>query len=303
MNKKQFGILFSILVLVAGGILLWHRPESPTSPTVDTSSQKEQKADEAERDKAKDNQTQVEEDQPEEKGQEPVSQLQDLLNEAAQRTKDFFTKKQMHVTAIGDSLTQGVGDNVVEGGYVGILESKINQNEQLVTFDNYGKRGNRSDQLLKRLDKPEIMQSIKKADIILITIGANDIMHVLKQNFTNLEMSDFEQPQERYKTRLKDIFQMVRDLNDDAAIYLIGFYNPFGRYFQDIEELNTIINNWNQTGQTVTEQFDRTKFIPIADLFRSTDIDDNVLADDHFHPNHRGYQLFAKRVLDYITDQ
>ncbi len=215
---------------------------------------------------------------------------------------DFFTKEEMHVTAIGDSLTQGVGDDVVEGGYVGILEGKINQNKQLVSFDNYGKRGNRSDQLLKRLDKPEIEQSIKRADIILITIGANDIMQVLKQNFTSLEMSDFEQPQETYKRQLQEIFQTMKDLNDDAAIYLIGFYNPFGRYFQDIEELNTIVKNWNQTGETVTSQFKQTNFIPIADLFNTTDGDDDLLADDHFHPNHRGYQLFARRVLDYITD-
>lgn len=94
----------------------------------------------------------------------------------------------------------------------------------------------------------------------------------------------------------------MKDLNDDAAIYLIGFYNPFGRYFQDIEELNTIVKNWNQTGETVTSQFKQTNFIPIADLFNTTDGDDDLLADDHFHPNHRGYQLFARRVLDYITD-
>ncbi|MFD2762432.1 SGNH/GDSL hydrolase family protein [Lentibacillus juripiscarius] len=302
MNKKQFGIFFSLLVLVAGVFLLWQQPESPISPNADTSTQKEQKADEAEQDESDNKTVQAQDEEPDETTKEPVSQLQELLNEAVQRTMDFFTKEEMHVTAIGDSLTQGVGDDVVEGGYVGILEGKINQNKQLVSFDNYGKRGNRSDQLLKRLDKPEIEQSIKRADIILITIGANDIMQVLKQNFTSLEMSDFEQPQETYKRQLQEIFQTMKDLNDDAAIYLIGFYNPFGRYFQDIEELNTIVKNWNQTGETVTSQFKQTNFIPIADLFNTTDGDDDLLADDHFHPNHRGYQLFARRVLDYITD-
>ncbi|TMN22070.1 SGNH/GDSL hydrolase family protein [Lentibacillus cibarius] len=303
MNKKQVSIFLIILVLSLTGFLIWLQPDTTISQPAETSVQEDRETDDnnpGETDN--DHKTaQTTEERSGEKTKEPTSQFSDLLKETVQRTTKFFTNQQMHVTAIGDSLTQGVGDDVVEGGYVGILDNKINQNQQLVTFDNYGKRGNRSDQLLKRLDKSEIQQSLEKADMILITIGANDIMQVLKQNFTNLKMNDFNQPQQAYESRLKRIFKTIKDLNDDAAIYLIGFYNPFGRYFQDIKELDTIVSNWNNTGKTVTAQFDRTNFIPVADLFNTTDVD--LFAEDHFHPNHRGYQLFARRVLNYITDQ
>ncbi|GAA0435836.1 hypothetical protein GCM10008983_10590 [Lentibacillus halophilus] len=312
MNKKLItGILISVLILCTAVFFLISNPDEPVTQPSETNtddhdqplrkSQSESGNDkndnespevEVEEKKEKDN-------NPDEKADESGSRLQELLNKAVRSTINFFTKEHMHVAAVGDSLTQGVGDDVVEGGYIGILDQKINQDEQRVTFDNFGKRGNRSSQLLKRLEKPSIQESIKQADIVLLTIGANDVMQVVKKNFLSLEMSDFKQPRKDYKTHLESIFTTIKNLNDDASIYLIGFYNPFRNYFKNLEELNTIINNWNQTGKTATSNFDRTNFIPIADMFHAED--KNVFAEDNFHPNHRGYQLFARRVLHSIT--
>ncbi|GGJ82752.1 hypothetical protein GCM10007063_01560 [Lentibacillus kapialis] len=232
---------------------------------------------------------------------EPVASLQDIFSEAVKRTINFFDNRETNITAIGDSLTQGVGDDVVDGGYVGILDNTINRNNQLVTFDNYGKRGNRSDQLLKRLEKPKVAQSVKNADIVLITIGANDIMQVVKENFTDLKINDFSPAKETYKGTLQQIFDKINALNDHAEIYLIGIYNPFMHYFPDIKELSMIVEDWNKTSRSLTEQYDNARFIPIADIFKSGD--KKLFAEDNFHPSHQGYQLFARRVLKYLTDQ
>ena len=55
--------------------------------------------------------------------------------------------------------------------------------EGLKTFDadNLAKRGRRSDQLIEQLEEPEIQASVKKADLIYLTIGGNDIMKVVKE--------------------------------------------------------------------------------------------------------------------------
>src|SRR5699024_3559851 len=68
-----------------------------------------------------------------------------------QRSKDVFAQKDTHVVAIGDSLTQGVGDATNSGGYVGILDDVVNDDIQTATFDNFGHAGDRTDQLLKRM--------------------------------------------------------------------------------------------------------------------------------------------------------
>lgn len=209
-------------------------------------------------------------------------------------------KKDLQVAAIGDSLTQGVGDETENGGYVGILNNTFEENNININIENYGKRGNRTDQLLKRLEKEEIAESIQDADIVFITIGANDMMKIVKNSFTNLHVELFNEEKLEYLERLTAIFHKINDINPDTKIYLIGFYNPFERYFGDIEELQMIVNDWNESSKSVTEEFENVNYIPTSDLFSDSDIE--LLSDDHFHPNTSGYKLMAKRILENIEE-
>ena len=215
-----------------------------------------------------------------------------------QNTVDFFSNDETRVVAIGDSLTQGVGDETDRGGYVGILERSINKEEEIAQFDNFGVRGNRTDQLLGRLEVEEIALAIRDADIVLITIGANDIMQVAKENITDLDFADFVDEQYQYEENLREIIDKIRDLNEKSDIYLVGFYNPFRQYFEEIKELEMIVDNWNTIGAEVISDYDNADFIPTDDLF----MDDNVqlYAKDNFHPNYEGYFRMAERVLDYL---
>lgn len=228
--------------------------------------------------------------------------LKEFIIDSVREAIDFFFNKELKIVAIGDSLTQGVGDRTNQGGYVGILDQTINESKSIVQFENYGKRGNRSNQLLKRIDEEdEIQDSIAKADIILITIGANDIMQVAKENITNLTFEAFEEERVEYEKRLKEIFNKITEINPDIRIYLLGFYNPFNKYFEDIKELNMIVGNWNNTGRNVVQSFENGHFIPTDDLFQVEDV--HLLAEDNFHPNYLGYQRIAERVLNYLTEQ
>ncbi|MFD2443841.1 SGNH/GDSL hydrolase family protein [Bacillus sp. CGMCC 1.16607] len=209
-------------------------------------------------------------------------------------------KKDQRIVSIGDSLTLGIGDETESGGYVGILNHTFEDKNLNITIENYGKRGNRTDQLLDRLEKKEITSSIKKADIVLITIGANDIMKVAKNNWTNLNMKPFEAERVEYTERLRSIFNKINEINPEVDIYLIGFYNPFEFYFSDIEQLGIIMESWNESSKLVTEEFENVNYIPIQDLFSHTQED--LLAEDRFHPNTKGYKLMAKRILEYLEE-
>lgn len=237
----------------------------------------------------------------EEEDQPSPDPLKNLFVDVLKESVDFLFKKDVHVVAIGDSLTQGVGDTSGEGGYVGILEKTVNLEENDTVFSNFGKRGNRTDQLLKRLNDNKITSAINDADIIIITIGANDIMKVVKHNFTKLTYKKFASEQVLFEERLTEIFDKLNELNPKAEIYLLGFYNPFDKYFHEIKELDLIIDNWNDTSQAVTESYENGTFIPIKDLFDDTTI--NLFADDRFHPNRVGYYRMAERVLDYLTEE
>ncbi|UZM97588.1 hypothetical protein OL548_20980 [Lysinibacillus sp. MHQ-1] len=68
---------------------------------------------------------------------------------------DEENAKQLHYLALGDSLTDGVGDEYSQDGYVGRLADSLLTWPSIseVDVDNRGKRGRRSDQLLKLVKK------------------------------------------------------------------------------------------------------------------------------------------------------
>lgn len=225
-------------------------------------------------------------------------EFRDTVSTIIDNALGLFTKSDLEIVAIGDSLTQGVGDETDSGGYVGILENTLNESTQKVNIENYGKRGNRTDQLLKRLEKPEIAASLANADVIIVTIGANDIMKVVKDNFSNLQYEPFVEEQKAYEDRLRKIFDKMTEYNPDADIYLVGFYNPFENYFEHVNELKQVIDNWNSTSRAVVQDYEQVTYVPVQDLFLAGE--SRYFAEDNFHPNQQGYLEIAERVFNYI---
>ncbi|MCG3056259.1 hypothetical protein KZ287_29260, partial [Escherichia coli] len=90
-----------------------------------------------------------------------VDQKEVQLTEKEQIPKGFFPV-ELEAVAIGDSLTEGIGDESKKGGYVPFIEQYIaKQNEvENVTISNLGKKGNRTDQLLARLKDPSIASKV-----------------------------------------------------------------------------------------------------------------------------------------------
>ena len=231
--------------------------------------------------------------------EKPITEeIKETVVKAVEGAIGLFVGDDTDIVAIGDSLTQGVGDDVVEGGYVGIIENTLQNENENIEIQNFGKRGNRTDQLIKRLAKPEISEALEEAEVVLITIGANDIMKIAKNNFLDLRYEPFALGEKKYEQRLRTIFETVLSRNPEARIFLAGFYNPFAKYFGHIEELNNIVRNWNATASHVALDYEQVHYIPIHDLFEDTERD--LLAEDNFHPNHQGYMLMAERILEHI---
>ncbi len=215
---------------------------------------------------------------------------------------DFFPRR-ITVVSAGDSLTQGVGDSTQQGGYLPYLKKKLEQDKGIseVEFHNYGVKGNVTTQLLKRLQSPEIKKMVKSADMVIITVGGNDIMQVVQENISNLQVSAFTKEKEIYISHLTQIFDRITQENPRVSIILVGIYNPFMKYFSNIKELNQIVEDWNRASQTVVSNYPDAYFVDIEDLF--TNSDKNLLYTDHFHPNDRGYQLIADRLYASIEER
>ncbi|SER89493.1 Lysophospholipase L1 [Gracilibacillus ureilyticus] len=301
MNKKIIITIF-ILLIVCGAIFLtinFNKQDNQNSrQTTSVDNPPETSEQELNIEEKTTNEETVSEEQTETADDE-IDNIGETVKDVVIDALTFF-KKDTHIVAIGDSLTQGVGDETESGGYVGVLEEHFDNEDVKVTIDNFGKRGNRTDQLLKRLENEEIVSSIQDADIVLITIGANDIMKILKDNFMDLTEEPFIEERGPYKERIDQILSRILEIQPETDIYLLGFYNPFEKYFSDIEALDNILTRWNNESQNVAGTYDQVTFIPMQDIYENRS--ENMYAEDNFHPNRRGYEEMAKRVWSYLQN-
>ncbi|MGG4409939.1 SGNH/GDSL hydrolase family protein [Niallia taxi] len=219
-----------------------------------------------------------------------------------QEVPESFVSEELNVVAAGDSLTQGVGDSTGTGGYVPYLQKLFQQEQGIgtVTINNYGVKGNRTDQLLKKIKSAEVKQSISDADMVILTIGGNDIMKVVRDHISNLQLDDFTPQMKTFETNLYNVLREIRKDNQQAAIVLVGVYNPFTKWFADVDEMNDIVTEWNRTGENILTLYDNTYFVPIEQIF--TDTTENLLYTDYFHPNDKGYKLIADEIYTKVKE-
>ena len=236
--------------------------------------------------------------------------------------KDFLAQEAtpFHYVAIGDSLTEGVGDTTNQGGFVPLLAQSLTDTyDYQVTDSNYGISGNTSKQILQRMqEKTDIQKSLVKADMMTLTVGGNDVMAVIRKNLTSLSVSTFTKPAKSYQKRLRQIIELARAENEDLPIYILGIYNPFYLNFPDMTEMQEIVDNWNNATESVTEEYANVYFVPINDdLYKgingeegivstsgdqTTVINDVLFSGDHFHPNNIGYQIMSDVTMEKISE-
>lgn len=244
----------------------------------------------------------------------------DKIRQQTETSSNKETKMEiLRLSAIGDSLTEGVGDTTNTGGYVPLLQTDLGEQFpiEVVQAENFGKSGDRSDQILKRLKKDEAMQeSVKKADVITMTVGGNDLMKAIQSKmFNKPSLKSFARPQKKYQKQLEQLYEEIRSLNPSAPIYQLGIYNPFYKNFSEIKEMQEIVDFWDKGSKDFVDGQDNAYFVPINDEIynglpdheikiesgnnkkktpsKADVINDLISEDDSFHPNNLGYQIIS----------
>ena len=256
----------------------------------------------------------------------------DVKQAISQRVKQ---KKNIKLVALGDSLTQGVGDPTSKGGYVHLIKEKLKKNKNVnVSTENFGKAGDRSDQILARLKESKNMQQqLKRADVIVLTVGGNDLMQTLQKNFTSLSSKEFikvmASAEKVYTNKLNMLLKSVRIYNSKAPVFIYSVYNPFYVYFPRLTQLQKYTDEWNtKTLQVIAKkntmymvqinkQLSEGQYLGKTTQLKTTTVtnldtlNENELtqvvsnkkeknnylsADDHFHPNLKGYNYMTEQL-------
>ncbi len=218
--------------------------------------------------------------------------------------------------ALGDSLTEGVGDTTGQGGFVPLLSQTLTNTYQYdIHYQNFGISGNTSNQILKRMNEnPDLADGLAQADLVTLTVGGNDLRKVILKHIANLKISTFEQPAKEYGERLDQIILKAREHNPDLPIYVVGIYNPFYLNFPEMTDMQVVVDQWNAETEARTQSHDNVYFVPINDLLykglegeqgisqNSSKVVNNLLyEEDSFHPNNTGYEIIKQAIMEKIS--
>ncbi|MEH7245802.1 SGNH/GDSL hydrolase family protein [Neobacillus niacini] len=221
----------------------------------------------------------------------------DIIPKETTIEKKVEDKEGLHIVALGDSLTRGTGDETGKG-YVGVLIDEIKEkSKQDVRLTNLGISGQESDQLKQQIQQAEIQRQIKTADMIVVTMGGNDLFRG-GQGLIEFDPEDITEIEGKFLENMTFIFQQIRTSNPDANVFFIGLYNPFIDLEQG-KEMSKVVRHWNYQSAELSASFPNIVFVPTFDLFELKVND--YLYSDKFHPNTKGHRLIAERVASLLT--
>lgn len=211
-----------------------------------------------------------------------------------------FFPRTIELVGLGDSLTQGVGDELKKDGYIGRIQKELLQYKGIedVVLTNTALRGRRSSQQLKIIKNGDIDHILRKADIMTMTLGGNDMMKIVKKDLFNLKVEAFQKELKSFENNYIQIIERIRLINSDAKIMIIGIYNPFSVITDEQNEFEEIVSDWNIAMATIASGDENACFVPIDNLFDSNE--NLVYHTDFFHPNSKGYQLMTESMMSSL---
>ncbi|TXK74655.1 GDSL-type esterase/lipase family protein [Paenibacillus sp. N3.4] len=214
------------------------------------------------------------------------------------------SKSKLQIVALGDSLTAGTGDNTGKG-YVGRVREKLEKQSSKPVFvlNNLAIPGYKSDQLLADLAMKKTQDALAEADIVLLTIGGNDLFAGGEGMFTGDNQTEFNPEAARIRvepalTKMGQVIEALHTANPKATVMYIGLYHPF----LDLDpnrEGSLIVQKWNDSVFAMTNKYPNMIIVPTYDLFEQNLIK-YLSAADHFHPNGDGYERIADRIVQIL---
>ncbi|RBW69531.1 GDSL-type esterase/lipase family protein [Bacillus taeanensis] len=209
-------------------------------------------------------------------------------------------KSNLNLVAIGDSLTYGSGDPLKKG-YIHRVKAGMERNFHIsASLTNFGVSGYRTDQVITLLHQPQKQKAVREAHYIFLFIGTNDFRKSANYKFDSISVRKMVQGKQMYSNHLYELITSIRTLNRTAPLIVLGLYNPYTSV-QAKETIDLLISDWNKEIKKTAASFYKTTYVPTSDLFPA--YKKEYYFYDTLHPNPKGYQIIADRVLKYLSNK
>ena len=235
-------------------------------------------------------------------------------------TTQGMAAEPLTVVTLGDSLTEGDGDDGMGGGYPARLQQRLAASHPGSTVQNLGQSGWTSDDLINTQLEPAVA-ALRAAPsghtpVALVWIGSNDLFGLYNwvcdndyhNNFAACE-GDGEQ---NFRNNLQRILSALK--SSGARVYIALLDDQSKRPVMAEPELRT--SNFDSitaedvprmSAQTakyneIIRQLAEQQGASTVDFFHTTLFEEAAtLAEDGNHPNGAGYDAIAERWYQSIT--
>ncbi|MFK5675509.1 GDSL-type esterase/lipase family protein [Ligilactobacillus sp. LYQ60] len=253
------------------------------------------------------------------------------------------SRRLVRLVAVGDSLTQGVGDPQTAGGFVPLVARSLSHSTSVrLSTVNAGEAGDITSRVMDRINgNPQLQRHLRQADIITVTAGGNDALSAISAARKDLSRTDAKHliapAAATYTEHLRALLERIRQLNRTAPVFVLGIYNPFYVELATNSVLNTGVTTWNYTIRRVTRQQPNMYYVNISrigygqygqtqpsrqlrqfaaantPLLSSASVSQLLVtaqgknawlsSTDRLHPNERGYRYIAQQVTHRINQE
>lgn len=214
--------------------------------------------------------------------------------------------KKVYYLALGDSFAKGEGPNgKIVSGYSNNIKKYLKEKKLLETYINeFSENGQRTTDLIniikdnKAIKKGQkqitIQNALIKADLVTISIGANDLLN--KINVENV--IDYNQIYEYIDDLNKDLDKLLKLMREYCKedIILIGYYNPYP--YLNSKKTNDIFDYLNRKYKQTGKKYNVT-YVEIDELFKENP---NFLPNENdIHPSKEAYKAISDLIITIIN--
>ena len=221
---------------------------------------------------------------------------------------------QADYVALGDSLVHGMNEVGIIGLSYADFVAQALQQEGFITSYNKGfaYSGYTTKNVLEDIqndveksvtgfgyqsEKVKLRTSIKEAEIITLTAGANDLIPILKESqTTGINAAAMLKASQGAIKNIAAILEEIKKINPNAQVYVMGYYNSFPYYSEDLQkQFKMLLTVMNTTIKTTVEKAGAI-FVPTYDII-AKDVPSYLPNPENIHLSEAGYLAVANEAF------
>lgn len=217
---------------------------------------------------------------------------------------------KINYVALGDSLAAGQTPYKQIGyGYSDYVSNYLKENKLLNNYTkDFAESGHRTTDLINDINNNKkikinnknqgIKTILRDADLVTLSVGANDIFYKLGIRNMNTNIEDINDVYKYIDDTMKDLEILIVQIQKyfKKDLILVGYYNPVidSEYSRQIEPT---FNYLKEKSIELSKKYNFT-YVDIYEIFKENP--EYLPNPSDIHPSNKGYEVIASQIIDII---